>query len=282
MPGPAIVAWRCAAHAAITNPASDMADLMHGIGRWLRGKISSARWIYTELTGSEAQAIKAERVVGAGMAAAIAAELPTKPFSDDLVESCGRHLAARVKDRHRQFTFRVLPTDQINAFALPGGFIYITQPLLSLLRWDPHCIAFVLGHEMGHVIRCHAKDRIVGGSLLSVLTAAFPAAGVARAPLQALARGFLQSAYSQDQELEADAVGVKLAGAAGFDRSAAIAVLRNLASLSDSPSALESYFSSHPPHELRISNIQRLLRRAPTHLLIAGRPTNRAARPAQQ
>ncbi len=156
-----------------------MAGLMHGFGRWLRGKVSSARWIFTELTGSEEQAIKAERIVGAGMAAAIAAELPTKPFCDDLVESCGRCLAARVKDRLQQFTFRVLPAPQVNAFALPGGFIYITQPLLSLLHWDPHCIAFVLGHEMGHVVRRHAKDRIMNSSLLSVLTVAFPAAGAA-------------------------------------------------------------------------------------------------------
>ncbi len=230
-----------------------MPSLMYGFGGWLRGKVSSAKWILTELAGSEEQAIKAERLVGAGMAAATAAEGTIKPFADPLVDSCGLRLTGRVTNRRRQFTFLVLPAPQINAFALPGGFIYITQPLLSLLGWDPDCIAFVLGHEMGHVVRGHAKDRILDGSLFSVLTAAFPAAGVARAPLQMLAGQFLQSAYSQDQELDADAFGIKLA-------RAAVTVLRHLASRSGSPSGLESYFSSHPPHELRIESIQRLLR----------------------
>ncbi|MFI5380184.1 MAG: M48 family metallopeptidase [Tepidisphaerales bacterium] len=237
-----------------------MAGLMHGFGCWLRGKVSSARWILTELAGSEEQAIKAERLVGAGMAAAMAAEGATKPFADPLVDYCGLRLGGRVKDRRRQFTFLVLPAPQINAFALPGGFVYITHSLLALLRWDPDCVAFVLGHEMGHIVRGHAKDRILNGSLFSVLTAAFPAAGVARAPLQMLAGQFLQSAYSQDQELDADAFGIKLARAAGFDARAAVKVLHHLASLSDSPTALESYFSSHPPHALRIESIQRLLR----------------------
>ncbi len=238
---------------------------MYGFGRWVRGKVSSAKWILTELTGSEDQAIRAERLVGRDMAAAIAGEDAARPFADAVVDACGARLAARVSNRRRQFDFFVLPASQVNAFALPGGFIYITPPLLSLLGWDADCIAFVLGHEMGHVIRGHARDRILSESLVSVLTAALPAAGAARAPLEMLARNFLQSAYSQEQELEADEFGVRLAAAAGFDARAAVKVLGQLGTVAASSSPLAGCFSSHPSHELRIASIQRLLARGRGH-----------------
>lgn len=87
---------------------------------------------------------------------------------------------------------------------------------------------------------------------------AFPGAGATGNSLRALARRFLESAYSQDQELEADAFGVKVARAAGFDPAASIRVLRLLESLVSTEAGPGSYFSSHPPHELRIKNIEQV------------------------
>lgn len=274
-------------------------ELGRDAGRWLR----KARWLGQELMGTEDEALEAEYRVGRDLAEALAADLPEgqQPASHALLEACGQRLVACLKKRQRRFRFQVLPGREVNAFALPGGFIYITQPLLDLCLTDrsagaptvaggsgregearvkpvalpgsagaapslamgqPGCdrVAFVLGHEMGHVIRSHVKDRIMGNSLLSLVLSAAPGGGALQQGLRQLARQLVQSDYSQDQELEADAVGVKLLRLAGWDPAAACRVLELLGSQRPSETALGSYFSSHPPFATRLANIERILK----------------------
>jgi beta-barrel assembly-enhancing protease len=238
-----------------------MPSFFENLGRSCGRMFRKARWLGQELTGTEDQALEAEYRVGRDLAEALAAELPEdqKPVQDDRVDACGQRLVACVTNRKRRFRFWVLPSRAVNACALPGGFIYITEPLVTACQPDEAHLAFVLAHEMGHVVRFHAKDRILGNSLLSLVLTAAPASGVLHQGLRALSRQFLQSAYSQEQEFEADAVGVKLLRFAGFDAAAAVRVLRLLQARAGRESELSSYFSSHPPFPTRIAHAQRLI-----------------------
>ncbi len=252
-------------------------ELGRNTGRWLR----KARWLGQELMGTEDEAVEAEYRVGHDLAEALSADLPEgqKPADDVLVEACGQQLVACLKKRKRRFRFQVLPGREVNAFALPGGFIYITQPLLDLCVADQNPdartvagrsvregepgfdrVAFVLGHEMGHVLRSHVKDRIMGNSLLSLLLSAAPGGNALRQALRQLARQLVRSDYSQDQELEADAIGVKLLRLAGLDPTAACRVLDLLRTQRPGETALDSYFASHPPFATRLANIERTLK----------------------
>jgi len=251
-------------------------NLGRDAGRWLR----KARWLGQELMGTEDEALAAEYRVGRDLAEALSADLPEggKPACHALVEACGQRLVACLKKRQRRFRFQVLPGREVNAFALPGGFIYITQPLLDLCVADEAAdasrvagrpaeegegfdrVAFVLGHEMGHVLRAHVKDRIVGNSLVSLVLSAAPGGGALQQGLRQLARQLVTSDYSQDQELEADAVGVKLLRLAGLTPTAACRVLERLRSVRPSETSLDSYFSSHPPFATRLANIERILK----------------------
>jgi predicted Zn-dependent protease len=250
-------------------------ELGRGAGRLLR----KASWFGQELLGTEEQALEAEYRVGHDLAAALAADLPDgqRPFREARVEACGQRLVACLKKRRRRFQFQVLPGRELNAFTLPGGFIYITQPLLALCLTHGNAqsragdnrsevepeqaeLAFVLGHEMGHVIRAHVKDRIMGNSLLSLVLSAAPGGGALQQALRQLARQLVKSDYSQEQELEADKDGLKLLRLAGWDPTASIQVLELLQSQQPRETALDTYLSSHPPFAVRLANMQRLLR----------------------
>jgi predicted Zn-dependent protease len=237
-----------------------MPGFFENLGRRCGRTLRKAGWIGQELTGTEAQALEAEYRVGRDLAAALAEDLPEgqRPVADPQVAACGQRLVACVTNRLRRFQFAVLPTAQLNAFALPGGFIYITQPLVALCGREESELAFVLAHEMAHVVRAHVKDRILGNSLLSLVLSATPASGAWQASLRRLARQFLENAYSREQEFEADAVGVKLLRFAHFDPAAAVRVLQLLAECAGQQSELAAYFSSHPPFDERIARVQRL------------------------
>jgi Zn-dependent protease with chaperone function len=138
----------------------------------------------------------------------------------------------------------------INAFALPGGFVFVTEPLLDLCGADRDEIAFFLGHELGHILRGHARDKLTASTFLNAVGSRLPGAGT-------MLRQILNKGYSRELELEADREGVRLAGAAGFDPQAAIRALNRLAQISaDHAGALE-YFSSHPPISERIRQVER-------------------------
>jgi predicted Zn-dependent protease len=239
-----------------------MAGFYRALGRAVRRKLLEANWMFQAITGTDDDAIEAEYGVGREMAAAMEAQLPQdqRPTVDEGVNACGSRLGKCVKNRKRRFAFRVLPHPHVNAFVLPGGFVYITQPLLALCGADADCLAAALGHEMAHVICSHAKDRILGNSLFSLLTRAIPGSPALGQSMRRLANQFLEAAYSQDQELEADSLGTRLVSAAGFDPAGAIRLLGLLKELAESGSDECSYFVSHPPFAERLEKLRQLLK----------------------
>ncbi len=226
------------------------------IGNWLGGEsrkpYRQAKWMWSLAAGTEDESIRAERDYGRECAQAFAKQFPgaASPADQALVEKIGSELVDAVKDIRREFHFMVVVSNLANAFALPGGFIFITGSLLDLCNREPNKIAFFLGHEIGHVMRGHAKDHMTATALLKAIMSRLPAAGQ-------MLRHIISQGYSQTLELEADREAVQLTAAAGFDARASENALKHLAQVSPDISGLAEYLSSHPPISERIRELEK-------------------------
>jgi len=236
-----------------------MGGFFYNLGRKVGPNLRKANWVFRSLTGSEADAIQAEYAVGHDLAKDYVQQAPMDddPAVLHLLGDVGTRLAACVKQKERRFWFGAVQANEVNAFALPGGFVFVMRPLLELCRFDPDEVAFILGHEMGHVIKRHAIDRLLASSLIQGGAKHLPVGGPLRAPIIHMATALLNQGYSQDDELEADELGVKLASAAGFDPAAAVRLFNRLRTIPTEVLTLTPFLSSHPPIDVRIRRIER-------------------------
>lgn len=238
-----------------------MAGFFRNLGRMAGPHVRKAKWLLRSVTGSQAEVIQAEFEVGRDMAQAIAraGQLDADPRWQRILAQTGHRLAGRLARRGRQFAFHALAGPQLNAFALPGGFVYVTRPLLEVCAARDDELAFVLAHEMAHVVRGHVMDRLVSSTLLNVASRASPAARMMNKGMLEAALKLLQNAYSREQEIEADQFAVRLMLSAGMDPLAGATVLGKLNDFADDPGELSSYFSTHPPLTARIDKIRHWL-----------------------
>ncbi|WP_182086942.1 M48 family metalloprotease [Aureimonas sp. ME7] len=168
-------------------------------------------------------------------------------------------------DPGRAYSITVLNSPNINAFALPGGYLYVTRGLLALAN-DSAEVAAVLAHEMGHVKANHGIERqqreaeaeLAGRVVTEVLATDNTAARAA------LARGRLNLAsFSRNQELQADAMGIKQTGDAGYDPYAAARFLQTMDSFSAFRNAFQAtnpnldFLASHPAAPQRVELAKR-------------------------
>jgi predicted Zn-dependent protease len=138
------------------------------------------------------------------------------------IDSLGQ-LLARTSDRPDvHYTFTVLDSPVVNAFALPGGYVYITRGLLALAN-DEAEVAGVLAHEIGHVAARHAAAR-QGQAVIASLPAIFTGGGAAAS---AAGQNYLQG-YTRDQEYQADLLGVRYMSRANYDPLGMANFLRQL------------------------------------------------------
>lgn len=140
----------------------------------------------------------------------------------DYVASVGRRVAPQTGVDAGAYRFTVLNSPVRNAFAVPGGYVYVTRELLALMNSEDE-LAFVLGHEMGHVAARHGQKRQtrstitgIGAAIAQVLTGSDLVGQVAGQVGQGLLLG-----YSRSQENESDSLGVRYVSAAGLDPYAA-------------------------------------------------------------
>ena len=226
------------------------------VGAWLGGQsrkpFRQAKWMWSWLAGTETEAIQAENEYGCECARQFASQFPGKAPREkqEVVAAVGSRLADAVKDRRRQFHFSLVRAGLSNAYALPGGFVFITEPLVDLCAQDRDELAFLLGHEMGHVLCGHARSQLTARTFLNAVTARLAGAGL-------MLRQLLNQGYSRELELEADREGTRLAAAAGFDPRAAARALHRLALVSSGDAGLTEYFSSHPPLAERVQKLER-------------------------
>lgn len=152
------------------------------------------------------------------------------------------------------FTFRVLDSDVVNAFALPGGFIYVTRGLMTHLNNEAQ-LAVVIGHEIAHVAARHASQRVftqqagslllIGGAVLGQELFGMSADNILN--IGGTAAQLLFLSYSREAERESDRLGVEYAAMEGYDASEAAEFFRSLRRLSErSGQVLPNHLSSHP------------------------------------
>jgi predicted Zn-dependent protease len=181
------------------------------------------------------------------------------------VSDVGRRLTAASPDV--AWTFSVADDEEPNAFALPGGYVYVSRGLLALLNSEDE-LAGVMGHEIGHVQARHAMRRVTAatpfavlfGVPAAVLGVVSPGLGGVVAGAGKLAGGVVLAPYSREQEREADRLGMQLAAAAGWDPAGLSSALRTLArasQLSGSDPARSSFLSTHPATAERVEDTAR-------------------------
>jgi beta-barrel assembly-enhancing protease len=181
-----------------------------------------------------------------------------------LVRRVGEALVAKsfaAKSPYR-FSFHLLADSRtINAFALPGGPVFITEGLLRLLKTEGE-LAGVLGHEIGHVIARHSSERLAKQQLTQGLLSALVVGSgdYNAAQIGQLVGGMINMKYGREDELESDALGVRIAAEAGYDPRAMIRVMEVLAKAS-SGSRQPEFFSTHPAPENRSARIEEAIRK---------------------
>ena len=167
----------------------------------------------------------------------------------------------RFNPRARQWQWEVnlIGSKQINAFCMPGGKIAFFSGILDGLKLSDDEAAMVMGHEIAHALREHARERIAksqitrfGANLLGELVAGGRYAGAFQ-----MGGNLLSLKFSRDDESEADVVGLDLAARAGFDPRAGISLWQKMAA-ANSRAPLE-FLSTHPAGDSRIKDIEKHL-----------------------
>jgi predicted Zn-dependent protease len=183
------------------------------------------------------------------------------------VQRVGERLAKQSHRPHLKYTFTVLDSDEVNAFALPGGYIYITRGILAYIQNEAE-LAAVLGHEIGHVTARHGVNQYsramaaqIGAGLLSAIV---PELGnqLGQELLNVLGSALL-SGYGREDELQADRLGAEYIARNHYDPEAVIGVVsilknqeefekKRAAAENREPRVYHGVFASHPSADQRL------------------------------
>lgn len=201
-----------------------------------------------------------EITLGAGIASNLlgAAPLLDNPAAQQYVNRVGRWLALQTERPDLPWQFGVLDDNDVNAFAAPGGYVFITKGLLAQMNSEAE-LAGVLAHEISHVLRKHHLQALKKGAQTELMSEfandALKSNGtdprltkLVSAGTEVYARGL-----DKDDEFEADRMGVVIAARGGYDPYGLPAVLQTLQSLNPSDSSVALMFKTHPALADRLS-----------------------------
>ena len=202
----------------------------------------------------------------------------------DYVRRVGQKIALQsgYAERGQDYTVTLLNSNANNAFAVPGGYVYITRQLLALMNNEAE-LAFVMGHEVAHVAARHSQKRQnrsalsgLGAAILGAVTGSNIVGSIANAGAQVYTLG-----YSRGQETESDSLGVRYLARAGYDPMASTTILAALGAQTSLEARLAgqgdastpTWLSTHPASADRVARVRR---EAQALLPLAGaRVTNR-------
>ena len=187
-------------------------------------------------------------------------KLVKDPVITEYVNRLGQNIV-RNSDAKLPFTIKVIDSDEVNAFALPGGFFYVNTGLLLVADEEAE-LAGVMAHEVAHVAARHAMRQMTRGSLANI--ASIPlilvGGGIGYAARSAAGIGVPMSfmKFSRGFEDEADYLGLQYMYKAGYDPQSFLTFFEKIqAREKKKPGTLSKVFASHPPLESRVSKIQR-------------------------
>ena len=177
------------------------------------------------------------------------------------LESVGAKIAAVSERPDYHYRYFIVESEEVNAFAVPDGSIFVTTGLLKLIGQDETALAGVLAHETGHIARRHGAETLqtqLGFAGLSILVFGFESSA-ARAAGD-LAGQIAGLGYGREMELEADLCSVRYLHRLGYAPDASIKFLKSLLPLEKAaPGDVIKYFRSHPPTEERIRYVDDFL-----------------------
>lgn len=192
------------------------------------------------------------------------------PGLQQYVQSVGERLAAKSHRPDLVYRFTVIDSEVVNAFALPGGYIYISRGLLALLGSEAE-LAAVLGHEIGHVTARHSVRQYtaqqaagIGYTIGAILLPELRGAGAQN--VASLLSGAIIRGYGRDHELEADGLGAEYLARSGYDPNAmleVIGVLKNQEVFevarakreNREPNVYHGVFATHPDNDTRLQEV---------------------------
>jgi beta-barrel assembly-enhancing protease len=182
------------------------------------------------------------------------------PIITEYVNRLGQNLV-RHSDAKVPFTFKVIDDPAVNAFALPGGFVFVNTGLIKIAAEESE-LAGAMGHEIAHVAARHMTRQATKSQLANLLTlplGAVVGGWTGYAVKQGLGVGIptLFLSFSRDAEVEADFLGVQYLYAAGYDPNGAISMFEKMESLRrKEPGKIARVFSTHPMDSERIDKTQ--------------------------
>lgn len=209
--------------------------------------------------------VEKEVEIGRGMSASLlgAAPLVDNDKTQRYVNRVGQWLASQTEREELTWHFAVLDVDTVNAFAAPGGYIFVTKGLMRLCGTESE-LAGVLAHEIGHVLQRHHLEALrkqAASELATDLASdvisehGFNAKPFIKSGMELFARGL-----DRADELEADRIGVVIATRAGYEPYGLPRVLLTLNDMNPADSNLAWLTSTHPPSSERLSVLEQLMK----------------------
>ena len=220
---------------------------------------TSALFVATLMASACSPSQDQEVAIGRQNAEQVNARLPIlrDPEAADYVQQLGMSMAARTSRADLDWRFFIVDSKDVNAFALPGGFIYVNRGLIDHAQ-ELDELAGALGHEIGHVVLRHSVQQMAQGTKANIAVSLgctltrICNSDLARAAIQ-IGGAALFARYSRADEAQADSVAVENVMRAGIDPQGIPALFgRLLEERKTSPMRIEAFFASHPMEEERI------------------------------
>ncbi len=250
-----MAAFRCAVLLALVSASAVLAEEPRG-----------SRAIYNNFTDAEEMAM--------GQTAAEDVE-KTQPILADAelteyVERVGQKVAAASQRPTLQYHFKIVDSPAVNAFSLPGGYVYVNRALLDVVESEGE-LAGVLGHEVGHVIGFHSMNDVARRWLVDRVMNEGKKAGLVRdQEIQNMVEHyggtallFVNRKFSREEENEADLLGIYNAARAGWDPEGLITFLNRLIRVGASRDLYELLLRHHPLPEERVTALSAELKTSP-------------------
>lgn len=225
----------------------------------MQRKTIAALGVATLIAGACSPSQDQEVAIGRQNAEQVNAKLPIlrDPAAADYVQQLGMSMASKTSRSDLDWKFFIVDSKDVNAFALPGGFIYVNRGLIDHAQ-ELDELAGALGHEIGHVVLRHSVQQMTQGTKANIAVSLgctltrICNSGLAQAAIRIGGAAYF-ARYSQLDEAQADSVAVENVMRAGIDPHGIPALFeRLLEERKTSPLRIEAFFASHPMEEDRI------------------------------